>query len=188
MTGTGFAMVMVALLGLAVTSTSGAPQAIKGVRADLTSAADRTRAPNFALNDTTGRSVRLSDYLGHVVLLDFWATTCGGCVEEMPMFIDVATSYERRGLATVGVSEDIPYASLASAEEAWARVRPFVRDHAVPYPIVMGDNRVTADYHITALPLTYLIDTKGRVAATYRGVVERARLEANLKTLLVESR
>jgi len=136
----------------------------------------------------TGKIARLSEYRGRVVLLDFWATTCGGCIQEMPMFIEVANAYERRGLTTIGVSEDIAYAGLKNADEAWDRVRPFVRDHQVPYPVVMGDSRVTAAYDIKALPLTYLVDAKGRVAATYSGVVERANLEANIKALLAESR
>ena len=104
------------------------------------------------------------------------------------MLIEVEKAYERRGLSTIGVSEDIAYAGLKNADEAWDRVRPFVRDRQVPYPVVMGDSRVTATYDIKALPLTYLVDAKGRVAATYGGVVERANLEANIKALLAESR
>jgi len=58
----------------------------------------------------TGKIARLSEYRGRVVLLDFWATTCGGCIQEIPMFIEVAKAYERRGLTTIGVSEDIAFA------------------------------------------------------------------------------
>ncbi len=185
---TGVAGVMVvALLGLVVSSTLGVAQA-KSVQAVLKAPGGRTLAPKFELKDTTGKIVRLSEYRGRVVLLDFWATTCGGCVQEIPMFIEVAKAYEGRGLATIGVSEDIVYENLKNADEAWDRVRPFVRDHKVPYPVVMGDSRVTAAYDIKALPLTYLVDAKGRVAATYSGVVERANLEANIKALLAESR
>ena len=104
------------------------------------------------------------------------------------MLIEVANAYESRGLATIGVSEDIAYADLKNADEAWDRVRPFVRARQVPYTVLMGDSRVTADYGIKALPLTYLVDAKGRVAATYSGVVERGNLEANIKALLAEPR
>ena len=93
---------------------------------------------------------------------------------EIPIFIEVAKAYEGRGLATIGVSEDIADADLKDADEAWDRVRPFVRDHQVPF------------YGITALPLTGLVDAKGRVAATYSGVVARGNLEANIKALLAE--
>jgi len=104
------------------------------------------------------------------------------------MFIEVASAYKPRGLQAIGVSEDIVYENLKNADEAWRRVTPFVREWKVPYPIVMGDSRVTADYDIKALPLTYLIDRKGRIAATYPGVVERTSLETNIKALLAEAR
>lgn len=163
-------------------------QASAGVHATLRSAPDRTLAPEFALEDSAGKIGRLSEYRGRVVLLDFWATTCGGCVKEIPDFIDIAQAYERRGLTTLGVSEDIVYENLSGAEEAWGRVRPFVRDHKIGYRILMGDSRVTAAYDINALPLTYLIDRKGRVAATYSGMVDRANLEANITRLLGDPR
>jgi peroxiredoxin len=149
---------------------------------------DNTRqpAPDFALNDANGKSMRLSDFRGRVVLLDFWATTCGGCVEEIPGFIEVSKTYSRKGLATIGVSEDIPYANLSGPEEAWGRVKPFVQTHAMPYPVLMGNADVTTRYRIEALPLTYLIDSRGRVAAVYKGVVNRQNLEQNIAALLNE--
>ena len=182
------AMMVVALLAFLGWSTLGLAQATPSVQADLKAPSARTLAPDFALKDTTGKVVRLSEYRGRVVLLDFWATTCAGCIQEIPMFIEVAKTYEDRGLATIGVSEDIAYADLKNADEAWDRVRPFVRDRQVPYTVLMGDSRVTADYAIKALPLTYLVDAKGRVAATYSGVVARGNLEANIRALLAEPR
>lgn len=185
---TGFATVVATVLGLAISGVSGVAQDTKTVRATLAAQGKRKLAPNFALKDTSGKVTRLSDYRGRVVLLDFWATTCGGCVEEIPIFIELARAYERQGLATIGVAEDIAYANLKNADAAWARVRPFVREHKVGYTVVMGDSRVTTDYDIQALPLTYLIDAKGRVAAAYNGVVQRSNMEANIKTLLAEAR
>jgi peroxiredoxin len=189
MTRTGAAAVVaVALVGAVVSGTMGLAQEAKRVQAVLTAPNDRTLAPDFELKDTTGKIVRLSEYRGRVVLLDFWATTCAGCIQEIPMFVEVSKAYEGRGLATIGVSEDIAYADLKNADEAWDRVRPFVRDHQVPYLVLMGDSRVTADYRVKALPLTYLVDAKGRVAATYSGVVAHGNLEANIKALLTEPR
>lgn len=122
------------------------------------------------------------------MLLDFWATKCGGCVQEIPAFIEVARIYERKGLSTLGVSEDMLYEDLKTPDEAWDKVRPFVREHKVGYRIVMGDDRVAEGYEIKALPLTYLIDPKGRIAAKYAGVVDRPNLEANIRMLLAEPR
>jgi peroxiredoxin len=169
-------------------TSAGSAQEATGVRSDLKPAATRRLAPDVALPDATGKIVRLSAFRGRVVLLDFWATSCGGCIQEIPMFIEVVKAYKSRGLEAIGVSEDILYEDLKGADEAWQRVAPFVRERKIPYPIVMGDSRVTADFDIKALPLTYLIDKKGRIATTYIGVVERNNLEANLKTLLAEAR
>ena len=161
-------------------------QQTKTVRVGVQPEQQRMLAPEFSLKDATGKTVRLSAYRGQVVLLDFWATACGGCVEEIPAFGEIAQAYSGRGLATVGVSEDIVYEDLKGPEEAWSRVKPFVRDHKMRYAVLMGDDQVTAVYGIKALPLTYLLDTRGRIAATYLGVVDRANLEANINLLLGE--
>jgi peroxiredoxin len=158
----------------------------KGVKAEIVPVQQRKSAPDFALQDASGKTARLSDYGGRVVLLDFWATKCGGCVEEIPWFIQIAETFATKGLSTVGVSEDIAYEDLKGADEAWAVVRPFVRDHNVPYTVLMGDGKVTTSYNIKALPLTYIIDRRGRVAAVYAGMVDRADLEANIRAILAE--
>ena len=86
------------------------------------------------------------------------------------------------------MSEDIVYEDLKGPDEAWSRVNPFVRNHKMRYAVLMGDGQVTAVYDIKALPLTYLLDTRGRIAATYAGVVDRANLETNINALLRESK
>lgn len=171
------------LIGSAIVSATP-----KGVTAPMIPVQQRQAAPNFALEDAAGTTVRLSDYRGRVVLLDFWATKCGGCVEEIPWFIEIANAFGPEGLATVGVSEDIAYENLQGPDEAWALVRPFVRDRRIPYTVLMGDRHVTASYAITALPLTYLVDAQGRVAAVYNGLVDQSDLKTNLRMLLAERR
>jgi peroxiredoxin len=158
------------------------------IRAPLSQAGARAMAPDFELADTSGKTVRLSDLRGQVVLLDFWATKCGGCVEEIPGFIEVATVYRSRGLAALGVSEDIVYENLSGPDQAWNQVRSFVRDHKVTYTVVLDDRQVDRRYNITALPLTYLVDRRGRIAAKYTGIVDRSNLEQNIEALLREAR
>jgi len=189
MTGVRFGVGTAAVLALAISSALGrAAQEAKSVRADLKPAATRTPAPEVALPDASGNILWLSAFRGRVVLLDFWATACGGCVQEIPIFVEMSNAYKARGLEAVGVSEDIVYEDLKSADEAWQKVTPFARERRIPYAIVMGDSRVAADYNIKALPLTCLIDRKGRVAAAYLGVVDRNNLETNIETLLAEAR
>lgn len=146
----------------------------------------RKTAPDFVLLDASGKSVPLSTFKGKPLLLDLWATKCGGCVKEIPSFIEIHHSYASRGLAVVGISMDILYEDLKGPAAAWSLVKPFVEAHKVDYPILMGDDVITARYSVKALPVTYLIDKRGRIAATYVGLVDRANIEANIKKLLAE--
>lgn len=158
------------------------------IRAPLEREAARKQAPDFALRDAKGKPVTLSSYRGRPVLLDLWATKCGGCIKEIPHFVDIHRTYGTRGLAVIGVSMDILYEDLKGPAEAWSLVRPFVADHHIEYPILMGDDVFTKSYSVSALPVTYLIDQRGRIAATYTGVVDRLDLEKNVKALLDERR
>jgi peroxiredoxin len=168
-------LLLSALLAGASWSSSGTPLS-KG-----------TLAPPFRLINASGSAVRLSDYRGKVVLLDFWATGCGGCRVEIPWYMDFERAYKDKGLTVVGVSMDVWYENLRDAQEGWNRVRPFVQTQKVNYPILMGDDQVTKAYNIQALPATYLIDGTGRIAVSYVGVLaDKSALEANIKHLLME--
>ena len=156
------------------------------ITATLQPKAARKAAPDFALLDASAKSIPLSSFKGKPLVLDLWATKCGGCVKEIPAFIDIHHSYAAKGLAVVGISMDIMYEELSGPAEAWSLVKPFVQSHKVDYPILMGDDGITKRYSVEALPITYLIDRHGKIAATYEGVVDRANLEQNIKALIAE--
>jgi peroxiredoxin len=156
------------------------------VHAVLIPPAARKPAPPFHLLDVSGKTMQVSSYRGKVVLLDFWATECGGCVLEIPWFIQLQQSYSDKDFTAVGISADISYEDLKSADEAWAKVKPFVQTHNLNYPILMGNDTVLRSYKIQAFPATYLIDKSGRIAAIYVGVVSKDDIESNIKKLLAE--
>jgi peroxiredoxin len=156
------------------------------VRTALVPQSTRKPAPEFTLIDASGKSVPLSRFRGNPLIVDLWATKCGGCVKEIPSFIDLHHRYAAKGLAVVGISMDILYEDLKGPAEAWALVKPFVRSHAVDYPILMGDDGITKRYSVEALPVTYLLDRNGRIAAKYVGLVDSANLDANVRALLAE--
>ncbi len=156
------------------------------IRAGLERQSVRKTAPDFVLLDASGKSVSLSSFKGKPLLLDLWATKCGGCIKEIPSFIEVHRGYAMKGLAVVGISMDVLYEDLKGPAEAWQLVNPFVKAHNVDYPILMGDDGITKRYSVEALPVTYLIDNRGRIAAKYVGIVDRSNLEANIRALLVE--
>src|ERR1700723_3032349 len=117
--------------------------------------ADRKPAPAVHFVSGTGKTVQPSDYRGKIVLLNFWATKCGGCVLEIPSFIELQKAYKNKGFTAVGVSMDISYESLKNANEAWGRVRPFVAEKGINYPIAMGDDAISKAYTLHAFPATY---------------------------------
>jgi peroxiredoxin len=148
------------------------------VRAIVQPAGERKAAPQFALKDSAGKTINLTDYRGKVLLLDFWATWCTGCKMEIPWFSEFEKAYSARGFAVVGVSMD---------ESGWRVVKPFLAETRIPYPILLGDDRTAQRFGIQALPDTFLIDRSGKVAAAYKAsVVDKNDVEANIKALLSE--
>ncbi len=139
---------------------------------------DRKAAPDFALKDADGKTVRLSDYRGKVVLLDFWATWCGPCKIEIPWFMDFQRKHKDRGFEVLGIAMD---------DEGWDAVRPFINRLGVNYRVVLGNEDVSASYGgVEALPTTFLIDRQGRIAAVHQGVAARSDFENGINELLEE--
>jgi cytochrome c biogenesis protein CcmG/thiol:disulfide interchange protein DsbE len=136
----------------------------------------RKVAPNFALNDSDGRTVQLADYRGKVVLLNFWATWCDPCRIEIPWFTEFERKHKDRGFAVVGISMD---------EEGWDAVKPFISEYRINYRVLMGNNEVAQLYDgVEALPTTFLIDREGKIAAIHEGLVSKSRYERDLNQLL----
>jgi cytochrome c biogenesis protein CcmG/thiol:disulfide interchange protein DsbE len=137
---------------------------------------DRKRAPNFALKDATGKTLKLSDYKGKVVLLNFWATWCDPCQEEIPWFIDFQQTYKDRDFAVVGASMD---------EDGWKEVMPFIQKHKINYRVVIATEQLSAKYGgVEALPTSFVIDRKGRIAAVHVGLVSKSVYQHDILNLL----
>jgi peroxiredoxin len=145
--------------------------------ANLTARSARKPAPEFTLPDSSGAAVKLSAYKGRVVLLDFWATWCTGCKTEIPWYMEFQDRYKDAGLSAIGVSLD---------EDGWKSVKPFLHDHNINYPIVVGDSKLAGLYGITAMPVTLLIDRDGKIAGVHAGLVEKTAFEREIQGLLKE--
>jgi peroxiredoxin len=141
----------------------------QNVKAALTNAASRRPAPVFRLEDPSGTKVELSGFHGRAVVLNLWATECGGCKLELPTFVELHRTYGEHDLAVIGVSMDVMFERLKTTADAWTRVRPFLQSHRLQYTILVDDGSVEKAYEVMAMPATYLIDKRGRVAATYFG-------------------
>ena len=174
----------VALLSPVLTVPGGTVQST--VRAVLKEPAQRKPAPSFQLQDSSGTRLGLIDLRGKSVVLNFWATECAGCRAELPTFVELHQTHDGQGLVVVGVSMDVMYEDLKNTGEGWARVKPFAAMNNLRYTILMDDGSVEKSYELTAMPATYLIDKRGRIAATYIGVVDASDLKANVTRLLAE--
>jgi peroxiredoxin len=146
--------------------------------ASVMASTPRKPAPEFTLTDATGSSVKLSDYKGRVVLLNFWATWCHGCQEEIPWFVQFEEKYKGGGLAVIGVSMD---------DDGWKSVKPFLEQKKLNYTIVVGNEPMGKLFGLDTMPMTLLIDREGQIAASYSGVVDREKCEAEIRSLLRDS-
>ena len=156
-----------------------APQRQTAVAAqqELVPAAQRKSAPDFTVTDLNGKEVKLSRFRGRVVLLDFWATTCGGCKVELPWYVDFGNRYRSQGLSLIG---------LDMYGESPATVKPFMSKWHMNYPVAIGTDALGDRFGLKEMPLTVLIDREGRIAVSHAGVVDRATFERDLQQLLRE--
>jgi peroxiredoxin len=138
----------------------------------------RAIAPDFILKDASGDPVQLSKFKGKVVLLNFWATWCGPCKVEIPWFIDFQRTYGTENLIVVGISLD---------GDGWKIVKPFADAHGINYRVVLGSEDVWSRYGaVESLPRTFMLDRSGHIAATSTGLIDKAKYEEQLKSLLAE--
>jgi thiol-disulfide isomerase/thioredoxin len=126
--------------------------------------------PDFALTDASGVNFHLSDYAGKVVLLNFWATWCVPCKEEIPWFVEFERAYGDKGLAVIGVSVD---------EGGWKAVRPFVEAQKINYRVAVGDNDVAQRFG-DSVPFTMLISRDGRPLVKHSGITSKMQYEREI--------
>lgn len=136
---------------------------------------EKAVAPGFSLPDLSGKSVALSDFRGKVILLDFWATWCDSCREEIPQFIEMQNKYRDQGFQLIGISMD---------DEAQP-VRDLCRSLKVNYVVLLGTAKVGELYGgVLGLPVTFLIGRDGRIDAKHIGPTNIETLEKDTVHLL----
>jgi peroxiredoxin len=146
-------------------------------QATLTPERDRKAAADFSLKGANGEDVRLSDLKGKVVLVNFWATWCEGCQVEIPWFVEFQSKYGGRGLNVVGISMD---------DDGWKSVKPWIKEKKVNYSVVIGSEGLAKQYGLGGMPLTVLVDARGRIAVVHAGILNKAETENNIRALLEE--
>ena len=133
-------------------------------------------APDFELPTLDGRKVKLSDFRGQAVLLNFWATWCPPCKIEMPWFVDMQKQYGKDGLVVLGVAMD---------DTESAKIAEFAHEMGVNYPVLLGTDQVSDDYgDVRSLPTTFYIDRNGTIVAKSIGLLGRQEIEDDVKKAL----
>ena len=138
----------------------------------------QTKAPELKLKDLNGRTVRLSDYRGKVVLINFWATWCPPCRAEMPDLIKLQREHRKDGLQIIGITYP---------PERKTRVRRFASSLKVNYPIALGTREIKDRFSSDeTLPLTVVINRDGKVTEIISGILLRQEFEEKIKPLLTK--
>ena len=133
------------------------------------------QAPPFSLSTLDGRTLELNSYRGKVVLLDFWATWCTPCRDEIPHLVEMQNKYGNDGLQIIGLSMD----------DGPEPVREFYSRFSMNYPVVMGDTKTADQYGgVFGLPIAYLIGRDGRMYFKHIGATDPAVFEREVSSLL----
>jgi len=133
-------------------------------------------APGLELKDIEGRALRLSDFKGKVVLLNFWATWCAPCRSEIPDLVKWQREYKSQGLQVIGVTYP---------PEELAEVRKFIKSVEINYPVALGEEQTKAKFDKGEnLPVTVVIDKIGMIREVIQGIIFPEEFEQKVKPLL----
>jgi len=137
---------------------------------------DSKPATDFLLKDVNGKLVKVSDYKGKVVVLNFWATWCPPCRREIPDFNELQAQYGSQGIQFLGIALD---------DEGVEKVKSWMTTNPVSYPVLIPDNTIVAKYgEMSAIPVTFVIDRQGNIRTSYVGMRKKEALEGMIKPLL----
>jgi cytochrome c biogenesis protein CcmG/thiol:disulfide interchange protein DsbE len=131
-------------------------------------------APDFQLKTLEGKIIHLGDYRGKAVLLNFWATYCVPCKEEIPWLIDFQKQYGSKGLVVLGIAMD----------PAVDPVKNFTTKFEMNYPILLGSQALADRYYVKALPVSVFIDRNGRITDQVPGAASRSFIENEIQLAL----
>ena len=135
-----------------------------------------TLAPDFTLTTLDGKQVKLSDYRGKAVLLNFWATWCGPCKVEIPWFMDFEKQYGPQGLVVLGVAMD---------DDGKSSVDKFAKEMKIDYTVLLGNDDVADQYGgVAGLPTTFYLDRNGKVVKKIEGLAGEGDIEDAIKAAL----
>jgi thiol-disulfide isomerase/thioredoxin len=132
-------------------------------------------ARDFKLQALNGSSVRLSDFRGKPVLIDFWATWCPPCRAAIPGIEKLHKTYSGRGLVVLGIATD---------EGEWDPVKSFVSSYGMSYTVLKATEDVLSEYQVRTIPMLVLLDKEGKIVKRYLGFGAEDEIEKDIKAVL----
>ncbi len=147
-------------------------------------------APQFALEDLSGRMVSLSNYKGKALLINFWATWCGPCKLETPWLVDLRNQYASQGFEIIGVStDDIDRSDKKMLEEEKKEISRFVEQMHMPYPVLIEGDLLSKPYGgLDAMPTSFFVDRTGKIVAAQMGITSKDDIASNIRKALGEGK
>ena len=136
---------------------------------------DAQLAPDFVLTDIYGNTLRLSDFKGKVVLIDFWATWCPFCRESIPMLKSLYEEYKDKGFVVVGIALEY---------DGGRTLRRFAKQKNIAYPLAVGKESLATEYSAYGVPTRFLINRQGEIVEKFIGFREKEVLESAIQELL----
>lgn len=145
-------------------------------------------APNFTLEDLSGKKVSLMDYRGKAVLINFWATWCGPCKIETPWLVELRNQYASKGFEILGVSlDDLDPDDKKMLAQEKRDIAKFAAQEHMQYPVLIDGGSIDKPYGgLDALPTSYFVDRTGNVVAAQLGLTSKADIEGNIHKALGE--
>ncbi len=145
-------------------------------------------APDFTLEDLSGKKVSLASYRGKAVLINFWATWCGPCKIETPWLVELRNQYASKGFEILGVSlDDLDPDDKKMLAGEKRDIAKFAAQEHMQYPVLIDGGSIDKPYGgLDALPTSFFVDRNGKVVATQLGLTSKDDIEGNIHKALGE--
>jgi cytochrome c biogenesis protein CcmG/thiol:disulfide interchange protein DsbE len=145
-------------------------------------------APEFKLEDLSGKPVTLADYKGKALLINFWATWCGPCKLETPWIVELRNQYADKGFEVLGIDsegDDLKADDKDGFAKQKESVAKFVKLEKMPYPVLLNGDSIANQYGgLDAMPTSFWVDRNGKVVASQMGITSKDDMEEKIKKAL----